>query len=118
MENFNFTVEPQGRPDAGKLITSFTYDAFKRQIRILMGEDTELNAHRWIVSIKDLYNQANVHSALKAKDQIVLTLFSGDTKVDTIRFGRLMLEEHSCCLQNNSLCHGLTIGFEKMEIDS
>lgn len=118
---FRFEVEPLALPEAGKLITDFTYNLFTRKLFLTLTENEALHAYRWIVSIKDIYDQANLHSHLRAKDQIALHLFNGDKKLGTVRFGRLLVVNHTCRMNSaengNMPAHTVEIGFEKFELN-
>ncbi len=123
---FKFEVEPLGLPDAGALITSFRYDIFNKMLHVVLTEDENLNAYRWIVAIKDIYDRANTHSNVRANDQIAVHMFNNDKKIGTIRFGRLLVANHRCDMiqsdwgvdSNDFPTHTVDIGFEKFELDA
>ena len=122
LTNYRFVAEPLGRPDVRDLVEEFKFDIFKKQLYIKLSENEALDGYRWIVSVKDLYDQANLYPNLKGKDQIVLHLYNEDKEFATLRFGRLLVEHHECNASyelnsQKAMLHSLVVSFERFEID-
>jgi len=116
---FRYEVVPLGYPDASELITAFNYNLYTRQIHVTLKENENFDAYRWLVSIKDLYDQASLHPHLKGKDQIEVRSYAGKKQIATQRFGRLLIMDHTCVMggEEHPIEHNVKIGCERIEID-